>query len=132
MLNNHLSTNIVEILVVDDKKINLQVANLIFTKLGLKVHTVESGFDCLDFLKEKRAFIDLIFMDIQMPEMDGVTTTKKILEYFPSPPPIIALTANAMEGNLEEYLNAGMVDYIAKPIDIKTCVNSIVTQLKIS
>ncbi|MDB2363566.1 hypothetical protein N9V83_00915 [Flavobacteriales bacterium] len=45
---------------------------------------------------------------------------------------MIALTANAMEGNREEYLNAGMVDYIAKPIDIKTCVNSIVTQLKIS
>lgn len=131
-LNQYLENHEVNALIVDDKAINLKVANLMFTKLGLKVHTVDSGFECLDFLKEKRAKVDFIFMDIQMPEMDGIETSKKIMQFFPNHPPIIALTANAMEGDKEKYLNVGMVDYLAKPIDIKTVVSSLVTQLHIS
>lgn len=117
---------------VDDKPINLKVADLMFSKLGLKVYTIDNGFDCLDFLKERTEKIDFIFMDIQIPEMDGVETTRKITEYFPEHPPIVALTANAMEGDREKYLEAGMVDYLAKPIDLKSVVSCLVTQLHIS
>lgn len=67
----------------------------------------------------KEVSYDLVFMDIEMPVMDGIAATKAIIEQLGSEaPPIIALTAHSMDGDRERFMEAGMVDYITKPINI--------------
>lgn len=109
------------VLVVDDNQINLQVAGGMLEKLEAQVVTVLSGKECLKKL-ETESF-DLIFMDYMMPEMDGIDTLKNI-KNMRDPKilaiPVIALTANAVSGSREMFLEAGFDDYISKPIDRKT------------
>ena len=85
---------------------------------GIAVSLAENGRIALDILSKGDTF-DVILMDIHMPEMDGITAATKIRE-LPAPHcdiPIIALTANAMKGDREKYLDAGMNDYVSKPVD---------------
>ena len=86
-------------------------------KFGCKYHIVANGNEVLNALQESS--FDLILMDCQMPEMDGYTASKIIRksETFKNTIPIIALTANAISGDEEKCLNAGMNDYVSKPID---------------
>ncbi len=118
-------TNKKFVLVVDDNTINLKVLKALLEKANLNVDTAQSGIEAIS--KVKTNYYDLIFMDIQMPEMDGITTTKHIRnllhehnEIMPKTNiydvPIIAVTANAMVSDKEECLNAGMNAYITKPI----------------
>lgn len=81
-----------------------------------------------------RSHYDLVLMDIQMPQMDGMEATKRIrsLPNKISDVPIIAMTANAMQGDRETYLDCGMNDYVSKPIDQRELVNAIVRQSEIS
>jgi CheY-like chemotaxis protein len=82
------------------------------------VTTAENGADALKAM-EKRRF-DIVLMDVQMPVMDGIETTRRIREREvngDNPIPIIAMTAHAMQGDSENFLKAGMSDYISKPID---------------
>ena len=85
-------------------------------KLSYRIDMVGNGLEAIESLH--RQPYDLILMDIQMPEMDGVTATRMIRKQFPAEkqPLIIAITANAMTGDRERYLEAGMDDYISKPI----------------
>ncbi len=108
------------VLVVEDNLINQIVTKDSLEKLGCFVDTAASGNEAL-VLAEKQDY-DFIIMDIQMPDMDGYETTKHIREkQNPDHPPIIiALTANAMPEDREICLNAGMDDYIAKPIQPDT------------
>ena len=110
----------VKILVVDDTKINLKVASGLLKTLEVTADTAESGKECLEKLKNKK--YDLILMDHMMPEMDGIETTKKIRsmegEYFKNVP-IIALTANAVNGAKEMFLREGFQDFVSKPIDME-------------
>ena len=106
------------ILLVDDDLTNQRVAMAMLEKLGCVPDVVTSGKEALTALS--KASYDLVFMDCQMPEMDGYATTRKIRQ---SPPavldpdiPVIAMTAHAMQGDREKCLRAGMDDYIAKPI----------------
>lgn len=103
------------ILIVDDSKINLKVANQILKPYNFNVKMVESGFEALE-LMESQTF-DLILMDIMMPKMNGVETLRrlKLIDGFDIP--VIALTADAIEGTDEKYLNAGFDAYLSKPID---------------
>lgn len=103
------------ILLVEDNFINQQVAREILQKAGIRVVLAENGKDALDKIKQET--FDLVLMDIQMPEMDGYRATKMIRrdKRFKSLP-IIAMTAQAMSGDKEKCLAAGMDDYIAKPI----------------
>ena len=78
------------------------------------VTTALDGFDAIEKYKKKE--YDIILMDIQMPNMDGITACNKIKELDSDTPPIVALTANAMSGDKEKYINAGLDDYLAKPI----------------
>ena len=80
---------------------------------------VANGKEVLEILKEKD--YDIILMDVQMPEMDGIEATEKIIETISivKQPKVIALTANAMSGDRENCLRAGMVDYMAKPVKLK-------------
>ncbi|WP_163812115.1 response regulator [Pseudodesulfovibrio sp. JC047] len=107
-------------LVVEDNRINRHMATQMLGKLGHMSETASNGQEALDKLRE-RSF-DAVFMDIQMPDMDGVQATEIIRNASPDSAlnpyiPIIAMTAHAMLGDREMFLNSGMTDYIAKPID---------------
>jgi CheY-like chemotaxis protein len=99
--------------------INQTVIEGILAKMGFEIKLVDNGQEALDALALQH--YDLIFMDIQMPEMDGLTATRHIYEAYAGErrPVIIAMTANAMSGVREEYLEAGMDDYISKPFKLE-------------
>ncbi|MDQ7087214.1 MAG: ATP-binding protein [Acidobacteriota bacterium] len=106
-----------KVLVVDDNKINLRVAEKMLTRLGCRVVCASGGEESLEIIR--REDFALVFMDCQMPGMDGFAATEKIRQ-LPGERgriPVIALTANAMEGDREKCLAAGMDDYLAKPIN---------------
>ena len=116
----------VKILMAEDNSVNCFLAQKIFGKIGYKLELVANGKEAVEAFKSKK--YDLIFMDCQMPEMNGYEATKKIRE-LDSTIPIIALTANAMEGDREKCITAGMNDYITKPfkqIDIKNVIQQYV------
>ncbi|WP_258099941.1 PAS domain S-box protein [Marinoscillum pacificum] len=103
------------ILLVDDNNINRNVACTILTKAGCQVEEAQSGFEAIEKVKAKK--FDLIFMDIQMPEMDGVEATQKIKGLkLKNLAPIVAMTAYSMEEDRTKFLSKGLDDYIAKPI----------------
>ncbi|WP_282607332.1 ATP-binding protein [Pelagibius sp. Alg239-R121] len=106
-----------KILIAEDNTVNQLVARTMLTKVGHEVEVVNNGAEAVAAVQE--AVFDLVLMDIQMPEMDGPTATMEIRKLAPplSETPIVALTANAMAGHREEYLAAGMNDYVTKPID---------------
>ena len=115
------------VLVVDDNKINLKVAERLLETYGLGVKCVESGFDCIDTLKKKEKY-DLILMDDMMPRMSGVETLHKIKEEIKEfNIPVVALTANALTGMREKYLADGFNDYLAKPIN-KDELNKVINE----
>lgn len=108
------------ILIVDDNDINLEIAGELLKSLGLEPHSAEDGFDALEKLRTEP--FDLVFMDMQMPRMDGLEATRRIRAMAAEFPklgalPVIAMTANAMAADRERCLNVGMNDYIAKPLD---------------
>lgn len=103
------------ILIVDDSKMNLKVANQILKPYDFNVKLVESGYECLE-LMERETF-DLILMDIMMPKMNGVEALRRLNELEGFDIPVVALTADAIEGTEEKYKNAGFNDYLSKPID---------------
>ncbi|KAB2951662.1 PAS domain S-box protein [Heliorestis acidaminivorans] len=106
-----------KILVAEDNKVNMLLIGQILSKLGLETIKATNGSEVLDILET--IDVDLIFMDIHMPVMDGIETTKIIRKQEErlgrQPIPIIALTADAMKGDREKCLTAGMDDYITKP-----------------
>ncbi|NEQ68780.1 MAG: response regulator, partial [Symploca sp. SIO2D2] len=104
------------ILMAEDNTVNQKVASLMLKKHGYKADIANNGLEVLEALT--RQDYDVILMDIQMPEMDGYAATKEIEDRFPEDnrPWIIALTANAMEGDREKALAAGMDDYLSKPL----------------
>jgi PAS domain S-box-containing protein len=101
------------ILFAEDKTINQKVIGLILTSLGHVVTIAENGKKVLRLFEPNK--YDLILMDIQMPEMDGITATKKLKEKHRCLPPIIGLSANAFEGDREKYMALGMDEYLTKP-----------------
>ena len=103
------------VLIVDDNKINRQVASQILRKSGCNVDTANNGKEAIKLVKEKN--YEVIFMDIQMPEMDGVEVTKKLKKLKNKIlPPIVAMTAYSMQADREKYISAGLDDYIPKPL----------------
>lgn len=103
-----------KILVVDDNKLNLKVAKKILENFGVEIEACDSGKKCLDKIKEKNKY-DLILMDIMMPELSGEKVLRKLKEDKEFKTPVIALTADALAGSKEKYLQEGFVDYLAKP-----------------
>jgi CheY-like chemotaxis protein len=109
--------------VVDDLETNLDVMKGLLMPYGLQVDIVLSGQEAVDCIRAEEIRYDLVFMDHMMPEMDGVEAVRIIRNEIGSPyarqVPIVALTANAVEGNREMFLGSGFNDFISKPIDIK-------------
>ena len=104
------------LLVVEDNLLNQQVAEELLTAAGFVVDVAENGKVALERVKETA--YDAVLMDVQMPEMDGLEASRRITRDMPPDerPKIVAMTANAMEGDREMCLEAGMNDYITKPI----------------
>ena len=108
------------VLIVDDNEINREVAVLLLEPLQMQIDTAENGAEALEMIKKNR--YDLVFMDHWMPVMNGVEATVELRktegEYYQKLP-VIALTADAMAEAKEEFLAAGMNDFVAKPIEMK-------------
>jgi signal transduction histidine kinase/DNA-binding response OmpR family regulator len=113
----------ISILLAEDNPVNEKVAQMMLKLLGYKADVATNGLEALNLLDVKR--YDLILMDIQMPQMDGLQATRIIREKMQplDRPCIIAMTAYALEGDREACLKAGMDDYISKPIQIKELEN---------
>ena len=106
------------VLVVDDNAFNLEVLSVILSQAGLEVETAQDGQSALDALARGPAY-DVVLMDMQMPGMDGCETTQRIRNSrIWGTLPVLAMTANAMKGDRDACLAAGMNDHLAKPIDI--------------
>ncbi|MCL2185900.1 MAG: ATP-binding protein [Treponema sp.] len=105
------------VLIVDDVETNLYVAKGLMAPYGLSIDTAASAFEAIDKIRSGSLF-DIIFMDHMMPGMDGIEATK-IIRNLGYKKPIVALTANALAGQAEMFLNSGFDDFISKPIDIR-------------
>ncbi len=113
------------ILLVEDNPVNQKVALGYLARMGYKADAANNGLEAVAAV-QKRKF-DLIFMDLQMPEMDGLTATREIRRVLPqdAQPVIVALTANAMPGDRERCLEAGMNDHLAKPVKLEELQSTI-------
>jgi len=120
------------ILLAEDNVVNQKVALLIMQRLGYRADVAGNGLEVLEALR--RQPYDVVLMDVQMPEMDGLTATRQICQEWsgsrqdtqPTPRPwIIAMTANAMQGDRELCINAGMDDYISKPIQVEALIQAL-------
>ncbi|MCP4521653.1 MAG: PAS domain S-box protein [Cytophagales bacterium] len=115
-----------KILLVDDNHVNRRVASMILEKVDCIIDTANNGQKAVDKVVEADGKYDLVLMDIQMPVMDGITATKLIrtkkLEHVPT---IIAMTAYSLEEDKERFLNAGVDDYLPKPITAEMLINKV-------
>lgn len=113
------------ILLAEDNKVNQRIALLILKQLGYQADAVDNGVEVLRSLRHQ--IYDVVLMDLQMPEMDGLTATRHIYQEWPSGqrPQIIAMTASVTQDDWEQCLEAGMNDYISKPIQIEKLVKAL-------
>jgi CheY-like chemotaxis protein len=113
------------ILIAEDNAINQKLGLRLLERLGYRADVAGNGYEALDALK--RQPYDVILMDVQMPDMDGLEATRSIVRNWPNEkrPHIVAMTANAMQGDREMCLAAGMNDYISKPIRIEKLIESL-------
>lgn len=111
-----------QILIAEDNIVNQKLTIRVLNKLGYqKIDVAQNGVETIEKFTEQ--FYEVILMDVQMPEMDGLEATRRIRAMNGRRPIIIAMTANAMQGDREECLQAGMDDYISKPIKLELAVN---------
>lgn len=125
-LENNQETNIIDlkgkhVLLAEDNDLNAEIAMTLLSDYGFIVDRVSDGVACVKKVKENK--YDLIFMDIQMPNMDGYQATQKIREF--SDVLIVAMSANAFEEDKQKALSVGMNGYIAKPIDMGKVIETV-------
>jgi PAS domain S-box-containing protein len=112
------------ILLAEDNIVNQKVAIRFLNRLGYRVDVVANGIEAIESIY--RQDYDVILMDVHMPEMDGLTATRRIIAEFTKQKPwIIALTANALEGDRKICLEAGMQDYVSKPIQVQELIQAL-------
>ena len=118
-------THPLRILLAEDNVVNQKVAIRILERMGYRADVAANGIEALEALH--RQPYDVVLMDIQMPEMDGVEATKRIMAEWDEEkrPHIIAMTANALIGDRELYMNAGMNDYVSKPVRITELITAL-------
>lgn len=107
-----------KVLIVDDNDLNIKIAERMLNNYGITVTTCQSGFECVDLIKNNNHY-DLILMDDMMPKMSGTETLHILREIPEFKDRVVVLTANAIEGMKEKYLSEGFEDYLSKPIDKK-------------
>ncbi|HID64148.1 MAG TPA: response regulator, partial [Anaerolineae bacterium] len=113
------------ILLAEDNVVNQKVALRILERMGYRADVAANGLEVLQALE--RQSYDVVLMDVQMPEMDGVEATRRLREQWPEgqQPRIVAMTAHALRGDRERYLAAGMDDYISKPVQVEELVEAL-------
>ncbi|MDY6940156.1 MAG: response regulator [Cyanobacteriota bacterium] len=114
-----------KILLAEDIRINQKVALRMFARLGYEADLATNGEEALAALRRQQ--YDVVFMDVQMPHVDGFEATQTIREEWQDDtrPWIVAMTANAMRGDREKCLEAGMNDYISKPIQLEAIAQAL-------
>jgi len=117
----------IRILLVDDSDVNLKVASLMLKKLGYQADLVTNGIEAIEALE--RQSYDIVFMDIQMPEMDGLEATKIIRQRWHQGPKIIVITS--LDNYREFCLEAGADDFLSKPLGIEKLREAIKCQMPI-
>ncbi len=120
LINSRLGHQIpLRILLVEDNAVNQKVALRILDRMGYRADIAGNGLEAIEAIKRQE--YDIVLMDVQMPEMDGVEATRHIRQELPpeKQPYIIAMTAHALKGDRERYLAEGMNDYVSKPVRIK-------------
>ena len=127
--NDYSDLQGMNILIAEDNDINWEIISTMLSMFAITTERAENGRICVDKMEQAaEGSYDLIFMDIQMPEMNGLDATRNIRaidDPWASSIPIIAMTADAFSENVTECLNAGMNGHIAKPIDIKLVIKEI-------
>jgi PAS domain S-box-containing protein len=130
-ISNYFNEQIPKILLVDDNLVNRQVAGEILKKSGCEVDLAINGQEAIN--KAGKNDYDIIFMDIQMPDMDGITATRKIKALGkPRLGPIVAMTAYSMKEDRDRFIKAGLDDYVSKPIKAHELLNKIRDLMKIT
>ena len=110
------------ILLVEDNRVNQMVAKLMLKRLGYQISAIaNNGLEAVQAVQNDS--YDLILMDVQMPKMDGLAATKMIRQGLKSPVRIVAMTADAMPEDRQACLDAGMNDFISKPISIQDLIS---------
>ncbi len=112
-----------KLLIVEDEDLNYLFLKKLLETTQIEIYWAKTGYQAIDFVKENK-IIDLILMDIKLPELDGLKATEEIKKIRPQIP-IIAQTAYAMKGDRENILKAGCDDYVAKPIKVQELINKI-------
>jgi CheY-like chemotaxis protein len=108
----------ISVLVAEDNPTNQKLVCRFFDKIGVKITLANDGLEVLELIKINQ--FDLIFMDVQMPNMDGMTATREVIKVLgKDAPPIIAMTANVFKEDQDKCYEAGMVDFLGKPISRK-------------
>ncbi|HEX8358341.1 MAG TPA: response regulator [Segetibacter sp.] len=108
------------ILIAEDDAMNQQMVKMVLKKLGYEAHSAATGKEVLEMVSQRD--YDVILMDVQMPEMDGLEATRMIRICLSTQPIVIAMTANTLQGDREDCMRAGMDDYLSKPLKIKDLV----------
>ena len=118
------------ILLAEDNVVNQKVAMRILERFGYRADVASNGQEVLHAMKRQK--YDLILMDIQMPEMDGVEAMQRIRQNWPTAqqPHIVAMTANALNGDSEHYLSLGMDEYLSKPIQVDLLEQALINASK--
>ncbi|GEM_PF-3579818 len=106
-----------QILIAEDNKVNQKIVTLLFKKMGYEIDIVENGEEAIN--AQNSTGYDLIFMDIQMPVMNGYDATRIILQQQDSPPIVVAMTANVMKEDVKASRDAGMLYHISKPLKVE-------------
>ena len=123
-----INVNGAKVLVVDDNELNLKVAKTLLTKYNFIIDQCTSGYECIDKVQQNK--YDIILLDDMMPKMSGKQTLKELNKMSAFNTPVIALTANAIDGMKEEYLATGFNDYLSKPIvkhDLERVIKKFIT-----
>jgi CheY-like chemotaxis protein len=114
------------VLVVEDNDMNMQLVEYLLEEGGYRIVKASSGEEALTITREAEPPLDLILMDIHLPGMDGLSVVREMKsDRRTQKIPILALTAHAMRGDKDRFLEAGCDGYISKPIDVKTFLSSI-------
>jgi len=121
------------VLVVEDNRLNQRIASEMLKRLGITVEIADNGREAVEAMRRAPDRFDAILMDMQMPEMNGLEATRVIRQEFPHRGvPIIAVTANALRSERAACFNAGMNDYVSKPIDPKRLESVLARWVKVS
>jgi CheY-like chemotaxis protein len=111
------------ILLAEDNAVNQKLALRILQQMGYRADLASNGLEAVESVA--RQTYDVVLMDVQMPEMDGLEATRRIVANGSQRPRIVAMTANAMQGDREMCLAAGMDDYVTKPIRVDQLVEAL-------